>query len=53
MLFHHVSLKIDLRTKHDEFLRLAGRIRTWVVRALEMLFLRRRLDADDHIWRKG
>jgi len=31
VLLHHMGLKVDLRTKHDEFSRLAGRIGTWVM----------------------
>jgi hypothetical protein len=36
MLLYHVGLKVDLRTKHDKFCRLADRIGTWVMRPLKM-----------------
>jgi len=39
MLFYHVSLKINLRTKHDEFARLADGIETWVMRLLKVFLL--------------
>jgi len=41
VLFYHVNLKIDLRTKHNEFLRLTDRIGTWVMRLLKVFFLQR------------
>jgi hypothetical protein len=40
VLFYHVSLKIDLRSKHDEFARLAGGIEAWVMRLLKVFLLR-------------
>jgi len=36
MLLYHMSLKVDLRTKHDKFSRLADRIETWVMRPLKV-----------------
>jgi hypothetical protein len=42
MLFHHVGLKIDPRTKHNKFAGLATRVRTWVVRLLKVLLLEMR-----------
>jgi hypothetical protein len=40
MLIYHVSLKIDLRTKHNKFSRLADGIGTWVMRPLKVQFLK-------------
>lgn len=40
VLFYHVNLKVDLRTKHDEFARLADRIETWMMRLLKVFLLR-------------
>lgn len=42
MFIHHVGLKIDSRTKHNEFAGLATRVGTWVVRLLKMLLLKTR-----------
>jgi hypothetical protein len=40
VLLYHVSLKIDLRAKHDEFARLADGIEAWMVRLLKVFLLR-------------
>lgn len=40
VFFYHMDLKIDLRTKHNEFVRLASRVETWVMRLLKVALLR-------------